>query len=121
MLGRLSSLVIVRLLFVPRSLGCSQVMQDGSAFTLFSFSIFPSFKMMWFKCSVLLTVAVTAASLVGVSAVPAEEEERAAAARRRQQTSLFVQYNVTKALGYLWDMLEQHNTTQYSYYHTCCW
>jgi len=42
-------------------------------------------------------------------------------AKKRQQTALFVKYNVTKTLSYVWDVLQKHNTSNYSYTHTSCW
>ena len=47
-----------------------------------------------------------------------EEEEEA---KIRQRSALFVKYNVSKALEYMWQLLDAEGTTDYSYFHTCCW
>jgi hypothetical protein len=47
-----------------------------------------------------------------------EEEEEA---KNRQRSALFVKYNVSKALEYMWQLLDAEGTTDYSYFHTCCW
>jgi hypothetical protein len=73
--------------------------------------------MVW--CSVVLLLA----AVVLVVEFGAAKEELSAAARNKQHqhSSLFVQYNVTKTLSYLWDLLEESGSTKYSYYHKCCW
>jgi hypothetical protein len=42
-------------------------------------------------------------------------------AKIRQRSALFVKYNVSKALEYMWQLLDAEGTTDYSYFHTCCW
>ena len=77
--------------------------------------------MIWCSVVLLLGAAAIAAPVLVVESDAAKEELSAEARKQRQHSSLFVQYNVTKTLSYLWDLLEESGMTKYSYYHNSCW
>ena len=71
--------------------------------------------MIWFN---LILVIVICGSFLESSSGESSDNELW---KKRQQTSLFVDYNVTKTLSYLWKKLDQVGITTYSHYHNSCW